>query len=152
MPILLFFVGFGCQKQQKTTNEVASIGTTPSAKEPMADNCSLCGMATQDHPKWRVQAFFGKRSQSFCSPKCLFLYQHNQHIAADSAWAMDYYDVKLFNATEGFFVTGSDVLGPMGHDFVPFSGAEAAQEFAQDHAGKQIVPFGKVDSLVIFGL
>ena len=39
---------------------------------------------------------------------------------------------------------GSDVLGPMGHELVPFETREDAQAFLQDHAAKRILHFDDV--------
>jgi nitrous oxide reductase accessory protein NosL len=39
------------------------------------------------------------------------------------------------------FVTGSDVLGPMGKELVPILGREAAETFRRDHAGEKLLRF-----------
>ncbi|MEE4134737.1 MAG: nitrous oxide reductase accessory protein NosL, partial [Desulforhopalus sp.] len=40
-----------------------------------------------------------------------------------------------------FYVVGSDILGPMGHELIPFAERAAAENFLADHHGREIVPF-----------
>jgi nitrous oxide reductase accessory protein NosL len=41
-------------------------------------------------------------------------------------------------------VIGSDVLGPMGHEFVPLASRADAEEFMRDHKGSRVLGFGDV--------
>ena len=44
---------------------------------------------------------------------------------------------------------GSDIYGPMGKEFIPFSSKEAAENFLQDHQGKKTLSFDDItDELV----
>jgi nitrous oxide reductase accessory protein NosL len=58
----------------------------------------------------------------------------------------EYYGLTLIDAREAFFVIGSDVLGPMGHELVPLETQEDAQEFMLDHRGRAILRFDQVHS------
>jgi nitrous oxide reductase accessory protein NosL len=60
--------------------------------------------------------------------------------------------VELVDAKTAFFVIGSDVLGPMGHELLPFKDQESAQEFLEDHKGKSIIRFPDVTPTVIESL
>ena len=106
----------------------------------VSTDCGNCGMPSQDYPKWKVKSYFGEEMKYFCSPKCFFLYQHKQQVA-DSAWVMDFYEVQSIPAKTAFYILGSDVLGPMGKDFVPVSTKEAAEEFTKDHHGEALQTF-----------
>jgi len=54
-------------------------------------------------------------------------------------------DTRLLSVTrQAWYVIGSDVLGPMGHELVPFETREDADAFLHDHAAKRILPFGDV--------
>jgi copper chaperone NosL len=59
-------------------------------------------------------------------------------------WVTDFYGLARIDAKKAFFVTGSDVLGPMGHEFVPLSNREDAAEFLKDHKGRRILGFDQV--------
>ena len=39
---------------------------------------------------------------------------------------------------------GSDVLGPMGKEFIPFGKEAEARQFMKDHQGKVILRFGEI--------
>jgi Predicted lipoprotein involved in nitrous oxide reduction len=49
-------------------------------------------------------------------------------------------------------VIGSDVLGPMGHELLPFKDQEAAQEFLEDHKGNSIIRYQDVTPAIIESL
>jgi nitrous oxide reductase accessory protein NosL len=55
-----------------------------------------------------------------------------------------YYDLEPVDARTARFVVGSDVLGPMGAELVPFATDADAEEFRMDHAGSRTVRFGEV--------
>ena len=69
-------------------------------------------------------------------------------------WVTEYYGLTRVDARTAFYVVGSDVLGPMGHELVPLSSREEAEEFLSDHKGRRILRFddvtvdtpGKLDS------
>jgi copper chaperone NosL len=57
----------------------------------------------------------------------------------------DFYNLEKVDARKAFFVIGSDVLGPMGHEFVPLANRQDAEDFLKDHKGKRILDFDQVD-------
>jgi nitrous oxide reductase accessory protein NosL len=56
----------------------------------------------------------------------------------------DYYTLKPFDARKAYFVTGSNVLGPMGKELIPLAKKADAQEFLTDHKGNRIYRFKEV--------
>jgi nitrous oxide reductase accessory protein NosL len=56
----------------------------------------------------------------------------------------DYYNQQFTNARTAYYVTESDITGPMGADFIPFSDRKAAEEFMKDHAGREIWTFQRI--------
>ena len=54
---------------------------------------------------------------------------------------MDYYSTEPMPAETACFVAGSDIPGPMGHEFVPLKTRAAAEEFLRDHRGTAILEF-----------
>jgi nitrous oxide reductase accessory protein NosL len=56
----------------------------------------------------------------------------------------DYYSQKAIDGEKAFYVTGSDVLGPMGNELIPFENESDAKTFLADHNGKKIVKFEKI--------
>ena len=57
----------------------------------------------------------------------------------------EYYSLTRIDARSAWYVIGSDVLGPMGHELIPLASDEAAQEFMRDHGGRRILRFEQVD-------
>ena len=56
----------------------------------------------------------------------------------------DFYSLGRIEAQKAFFVVGSDVLGPMGHELVPLATRADAEDFLKDHKGKRILGFAEV--------
>jgi copper chaperone NosL len=63
----------------------------------------------------------------------------------------DYYTLTEIGAKKAFFVSKSDVLGPMGADFVPFSTEKSAQDFAKEHksSAENIFSFDQITLEII---
>jgi nitrous oxide reductase accessory protein NosL len=56
----------------------------------------------------------------------------------------EYYGLRRIDAREAFYVIGSDVLGPMGHELIPLETEADATEFLQDHTGSAILRFDQI--------
>jgi copper chaperone NosL len=56
----------------------------------------------------------------------------------------DYYNLQLIDAKAAFYVIGSDVLGPMGHELVPLATRADAEDFMKEHKGRRILGFAEV--------
>ena len=61
-----------------------------------------------------------------------------------SIYVTSYYDLQPADATKAFYVIGSDVYGPMGHELIPLATRADAEEFMQDHQGKRILTYGQI--------
>lgn len=59
-------------------------------------------------------------------------------------WVTEFYGLTRVDARTAFYVVGSDVLGPMGHELVPLASREDAEEFLADHKGRHILRFDDV--------
>lgn len=64
----------------------------------------------------------------------------------------DYYNLQPVDAKTAFYVIGSDVLGPMGHEFVPLATQADAEDFMKEHKGKRILRFDQVTQELPFRL
>ncbi|MBS1212007.1 MAG: putative nosL family protein [Proteobacteria bacterium] len=138
----------------------ASLGDEPPSIKK-TDRCPVCGMFVHKYPKWVGQIVFKDGSSNFYDgAKDLFkhLFDFPKYTPAKSADSMmdiyvtDYYEVELIPAKSAFYVIGSDVLGPMGHELLPFKDQESAQEFLEDHKGKKILRFQDVTPAIIESL
>jgi copper chaperone NosL len=131
---------------------VAGPGITATAEPPgPEDRCPVCGMFVQPHEYWVATVLFEDAEQLyFDGPKDLFRFLHDPQKygrAFDTITEIlvtDYYTTELTKAREAFFVIGSDVMGPMGHELVALRSKSDAETFARDHGGQAILEFDEV--------
>lgn len=113
------------------------------------ERCSVCGMFVAKHSNWVTQLHYaGGKTYFFDGMKDLLAFNFNPEKFGGSAdpataeiWARDYYTLEWIDARKAHFVVGSSVTGPMGHELIPFAGAEAAENFRKDHQGKEVLTF-----------
>ena len=119
------------------------------------DRCLVCGMFVHPYQKWITQIQFKDGShQSFDGMKCmcrLFLNpgkydpgKKKQDIKL--ILVRDYYTLKFIRHDTAFYVVGSDVFGPMGHELIPFDNEKNAETFLTDHNGLKILQFHEIDT------
>ena len=110
-------------------------------------DCRHCGMSSVEFPKWRVKLVAKAGEVWYCSPRCMFISTLDKEKAPkdiQSIEAVEYYNTKGIDAKTAYYVTGSDVLGPMGHDLVPLKDKAAATDFKNEHKGAKIFTFADV--------
>lgn len=127
----------------------AAMPPKPGAK----DLCPVCGMLVSKYPNWVATIVYKDgHAHHFDGAKDLFKFWHDPakyaagHRREDMAsiWVTDFYDLKPIDARQAWYVTGSDVLGPMGHELVPLASREDAAEFLKEHKGKRMLRFDEV--------
>ena len=134
---------------------VCGVCGTAVGAEPRApgsdDRCAVCGMFVEKYHNWVATIVFEDGSQVFFDgPKDLFRYlldlekYRAQDRTISEVFVTDYYRVQFIDAKTAFFVLGSDVMGPMGGEFIPLEKREEAATFAQDHGGREILEFGDI--------
>ncbi len=64
----------------------------------------------------------------------------------------DYYTQETLEAREAYFVTGSDVYGPMGNELLAFRDKKSAQRFMIDHRGKELLRFEEITVQKVYKL
>ena len=70
----------------------------------------------------------------------------------EGIFVTEYYNVKPIDGTAAFYITGSDVYGPMGHELIAFESEDDAKEFMKDHKGKQLLKFEEVTPDILKGI
>lgn len=126
-----------------------------AAKPPGArDLCPVCGMVVAKYPNWIASVVWHDgHAHHFDGAKDMFKFLHDLpryapgHRGQDIARMVvtEYYDLKRIDARQAWYVIGSDVLGPMGHELVPLASRADAEEFMRDHKGRRIVGFDQID-------
>ncbi len=138
---------------------LAGAAPAPSAPKPGAESkCPVCGMFVARYPDWVAGAVLADgTTRWFDGAKDFFKWLlHPERYGAAGAAAgvqrllvTDYYAVTPVDARQAFYVLGSDVLGPMGTELVPFARREDAEEFRKDHHGTAVLRFAEITDATI---
>ena len=132
---------------------LCALGSVATAAPPLPGKdarCAVCGMFVAPFPQWvSILELQDGRRFYFDGPKDLFIafFDPAAHLPGVTAgqisgvFVTEYYTTRLVPAGDVLFVTGSNVLGPMGQELVPVAGREAAETFRRDHAGQKLMRF-----------
>jgi len=128
---------------------------------PAGAKCPVCGMFVAKYPDWTATARFKDGTTSYYDgPKDMFSHYFDtarytpgkRQIDIVALSVKEYYSLAMIDARAAFFVIGSDVYGPMGHELIPFSTEKDAASFKLDHRGKRILRFNEITRQVIQAL
>lgn len=120
---------------------------------PAGAKCPVCGMFVAKYPDWTASTRFKDGTTSYYDgPKDLFShyfdpgrYTPGKRQADIIALSVkEYYSLAMIDARTAFFVTGSDVYGPMGNELIPFRTEKDAASFKLDHRGKRVLRFNEI--------
>jgi nitrous oxide reductase accessory protein NosL len=118
------------------------------------DTCPVCGMFVAKYPPWVATVVFADgQAEHFDGAKDMFKYlldlpkwapgRRQEEIA--SIHVTEYYGLARTSARQAWYVIGSDVLGPMGHELVPLASEAEAGDFMRDHKGRRVLRFDEVE-------
>ena len=125
------------------------------------DKCPVCGMFVARYPDWIAEVIFRDGTYLvFDGPKDLFhcLTDMKKYASGrtkediQALFVMDYYELVPIDGVKAWYVTGSDVYGPMGAELIPFRKETDAREFLKDHQGSRIVSYKDVTAQVLKAL
>jgi len=107
-------------------------------------SCSKCGMYPAKYPKWQTQIVFNDGEMApFDGCKCMFGFlfkmseYDKEHTSADigAVWVREFNSGDWIDAKKAHYVVGSDEMGPMGKELIPFTDAGSAEAFQNKHGG-----------------
>ncbi|UCV26887.1 nitrous oxide reductase accessory protein NosL [Ferribacterium limneticum] len=140
----------------------ASLAFAQAVPKPGAkDLCPVCGMLVSKYPNWvAVVTWKDGHAHFFDGAKDMFKFLNDLNKYAPNhrkedltgIYVTDFYNLERIDARKALFVVGSDVLGPMGHEFVPLASKLDADDFMKDHKGKKILPFERITTSMANGL
>jgi len=138
-------------------NGSISFAAPEKEKIPPNERCPVCGMFVAKYPDWLCQAVLKSgRQHSFDGVKDMMAFYFEPAVygakAGDAVGVVrvkDYYTLERLDGRKAFFVIGSDVLGPMGHEFIPFATREAAENFRKDHKGARVLRFEEITKVMV---
>lgn len=148
---MLAFVFFSCEKKSQNTENQENTKNTDAViqKVEINQDCAHCGMPSQEFPRSNAKAERKTGSEIwFCSPRCYFVLRSEakQDTAFAKVWVTEFYELKKIDAQTALYVSGSDVMGAMGHDFIPLASEKDAQNFQKEHQGKRIWKYTEINA------
>jgi nitrous oxide reductase accessory protein NosL len=122
------------------------------------DKCAVCGMFVAKYPDWSAMIEYksGRRVwfdgvkdllKGYVSPAKYGLPKDRSEIKA--VWVKDYYSLSLADGRTALYVMGSDVLGPMGKELIPFAREKDATGFQKDHQGEKVLRFDQLNADIL---
>ena len=121
-----------------------------------SDKCPVCGMFVHKHKEWAAKiSFENGEYAAFDGVKDMmkFTFEPAKYGFKDAKIAKiqvsDYYTQNAIDAKSAFFVVGSDVLGPMGNELIPFGDEDSAKSFKFDHKGEAILKFDEISKQIV---
>lgn len=125
------------------------------------DTCPVCGMFVAKYPEWIATVVYKDgHAHHFDGAKDLFKYllelskwaPNHQASEIENIGVTEYYSLTRIDARKAYYVIGSDILGPMGHELIPLESREEAEEFKLDHQGVSILVFDQVKKRLLLNL
>jgi len=135
-------------------------GETPVKPGPK-DKCPVCGMFVAKYPDFVAAATFSDGTRAFFDGvKDMMKYYFNPEKYNPSKkrdeikqiHVTDYYSLEPIDGFKAFYVSGSDIYGPMGKELIPFEKEADAREFLKDHKGKAVLRFQEIGKGTMKGL
>jgi copper chaperone NosL len=130
-------------------------------KPQQKDKCPVCGMFVAKYPDFTTEIIFKDGAYAvFDGAKDMFKYFFNlskynpkkKQQDISSLFVTSYYTLTFIDGFKAYYVSGSDVYGPMGRELVPFENLSDAQSFLKDHKGKSVLKFKDITYDTIRGL
>jgi len=117
------------------------------------EKCQVCGMYLHYYPTWVSQINYpNAESYKFDGIKDMMKFYFNNEEGIVDILVQDYYTLETINAREAYYVTGSDVLGPMGNELIAFKDAKSAKTFLLEHNGKHLYRFDALSEKMVRAL
>ena len=125
------------------------------------DLCPVCGMLVSKYPNWvAVVVYKNGHAHYFDGAKDFFKFiatpkkydASRQRDSIEAMWVTEFYGLTRIDARKAFYVIGSDVLGPMGHELVPLENEADARDFLKEHKGRRFLRFDQVTPEIILNL
>ena len=148
--ILILSATVGCASSgNKLSEQPSEKGASQvAAKQPMeipADvSCGKCGMYPAQYPRWQSQIIFKDVTMTpFDGCKCMFNFlfamdKFDKTHSLDDVlviWVKDFNNGSWVNAVDAHYVVGSNKMGPMGKELIPFADTGEAVKFQEMEGG-----------------
>jgi len=117
------------------------------------EKCQVCGMYLHYYPTWVAQINYPKsETYKFDGIKDMLKFYFNNEEGIVDVFVQDYYTLETLDARKAYYVTGSDVLGPMGNELIAFKDKKSAKTFLLEHKGKHLYHFNELTEDIVRAL
>ena len=120
----------------------------PGADMPISaeDRCPVCAMLPMRYPRFAAAiALKDGRTYYFCSPGCMLnawlhpdIFLGNPAANLARPVVREYLSGEVMDARDVFWVSGSDVVGPMGPALVPLKDTAHLEAFRRRHGARKV--------------
>ena len=127
-------------------------------KVPNKAKCPVCGMFVSKYPKWAAIMVVDGKAHYFDGVKdMLKFYFFDGDFKYDRSKiskfkVTSFYTLEAIDARRAYYVIGSDVLGPMGNELIPFKTLQEAKNFMNEHKGEEILKFNQITPKIVMAL
>ncbi len=155
--ILLLAVTLGCAASGEKKAGSSQVAVPQPMDIPQDVSCGKCGMYPAKYPRWQSQIIFKDGSMTpFDGCKCMFNFlfgmdEYDKMHSRDDvsvAWVKDFNSGKWINVEEAYYIVGSDMMGPMGKELIPFADQVEAMKFHQEQGG-DMMNYGEISPGVL---
>ena len=151
MAMVLFLFPAACQDSKSPSGPgpkparqgLDAAGRMQIGKE---DRCPVCAMPVADHEPFSAAVVLEDQTTFyFCCPGCMMrawlhpevhLGRHRRQVARTVV--RDYFSGDFVDGHQVLWVSGSDVIGPMGPALVPLKDSSGLAAFRRRHGGKEV--------------
>lgn len=157
----LLLTGCGNESEEKSSQVravAAKLGLSEEGHMQISpgDHCTVCAMPVEKHLKYAAAIELNDgASFYFCGPQCMIrswlhpeIFLGTDKSRLKKAVVTGYFSGKHLDAHSAVFVSGSDVMGPMGPTFIPLASQEEANVFIKRHGGTITSLFIKINDTV----
>lgn len=132
----------------------AGVAAEPLHPVGKDEKCPVCGMFVAKYDQWLAQIVTDdQKTLVFDGVKDMMAYYFNSSdyggsgdLARAEIWVRNYYTLDYMDGRTAYYVIGSDVLGPMGDELIPFASSAEAENFKNDHGGTRILRFDEIEA------
>ena len=124
----------------------------PKLTATQKEKCPVCGMFLYKYPEWISRINYADTSYGFDGIKDMMKYYFEHQNNIKEILVQEYYTQETLEAREAYFVTGSDVYGPIGNELLAFKNKKNAQRFMIDHRGKELLRFEDITQQKVYRL
>lgn len=159
--VVLGLAAFACVAAETAAADPDRAEPIDLPKPGDRDICPVCGMFVAKYPYWiATLRFRDGHLEHFDGAKDLWKYLLDMPrwaagrtaATVEAIGVTSYYEGERISAKPAWYVIGSDVYGPMGHELVPHASEADAKEFLADHKGRRILRAAEITLALLAGL